>query len=60
MNWSHDQVFKLFAACAQAGYKKARFILPEAIHRLLGFDWKTGKPEKPRRSNVARKRRRLI
>ena len=28
-NWSHDQIYKLFAVCAQAGYQKARFILPE-------------------------------
>lgn len=45
-HWSHDQIYKLFAVCAQAGYKKALFILPEAPLIASGVDWKTRKAEK--------------
>jgi hypothetical protein len=48
-NFSHDQIYKLFAVCAQAGYQKARFILPEAPWIASGVDWKTGKAEKVER-----------
>lgn len=46
-NWSHDQVHKLFAACASAGFKKGRFILPEAP--LLLTPGKDGQPDQVER-----------
>ncbi len=44
-NFSHDQIHKVLAVCARAGFKTARFILPEAPLITI-LDPKTGKPEK--------------
>jgi hypothetical protein len=44
-NFSHDQIHKVLAACARAGFKTALFILPEAP-LITTLDPKTRKPEK--------------
>ena len=54
-NWSHDQIYKLFAVRAQAGYQKRVSSFREARGLPSASIWKTGKAE--RSSPPARRRR---